>query len=67
MVQPNSTIDNSTAWRLFHGIWYLIGALNILVGSFVLIPSLGDYFDIASVSAWLYTIGSLAFIVADTT
>ena len=62
-----STIYNGTLWRIFHGCNYLIGGVTFLLGSFALLPFLSSYFDIASVSAWLYTVGSFTFVLADFT
>jgi hypothetical protein len=38
-----------------------------LIGSVVLFPFIGEYLDAAEVSAWLYTIGSFTFLLADIT
>jgi hypothetical protein len=52
---------------LWHGINYIIGGSTFLLGSLVLFPSFANLFDTASISAWLYTIGSTGFLLADIT
>jgi hypothetical protein len=52
---------------MWHGFNYFVGGGTFLVGSCVLFPFVGEYFDTAEVSAWLYTIGSFTFLLADIT
>lgn len=66
-MQPKSTTENSRLWRTWHGFNYFFGGGTFLVGSIVLFPSFADYFDAAVVSAWLYTLGSATFLLADIT
>jgi len=71
MKPPWSTADNSLTWRVWHGTNYLIGAVTYFLGSIILFTfitnNFKDILDTASVSAWLYIIGSVAFIMADIT
>ena len=67
MEAPSSTVDNSTKWKLWHGINYIIGGITFLIGSSFLFPHLNHYFPASLWSSWLYTIGSLAFVFADFT
>ncbi len=66
-MEPKSTVDNSLAWRLWHGINYMIGGVTFYIGSFVLFPFLTPHMNNSAVSAWFYTVGSLAFLLADIT
>lgn len=70
MEVPKSTVDNSFEWRMWHSINYASGGITFLVGSILLFPFFGgyiDYFDAARISAWLYTVGSTNFLLADVT
>jgi hypothetical protein len=64
---PPSTTDNSLCWRIWHGLNYLNGGTTFLLGSVILFPSFTPLFDTALVSAWLYTLGSATFLLADIT
>jgi hypothetical protein len=66
MSEPKSTTENSKLWKTLHASNYLFGGSTFLLGSIILFPLLGPYFDdVASVSAWLYTLGSTTFLLAD--
>lgn len=60
-------MENSRIWRLWHAVNYFIGGGTFLLGSFILYPFANEYMDTAEVSAWLYTIGSFTFLLADVT
>ena len=62
-----STVDNTRTWRIWHSLNYFIGGCTFLLGSLALFPLAGEYMDAAEVSAWLYTIGSFTFLLADIT
>ena len=62
---PSSTVDNSVQWKLWHSIVYMIGGITFFIGS--AFPHLNHYLPAATISAWLYTIGSIAFVTADFT
>lgn len=64
-MEVKSTVDNSSCWRLWHGLNYFIGGSTFMVGSFILFPFVNEYLDTLEVSAWLYTIGSFTFLLAD--
>ncbi len=60
-------MENSRLWRMWHAVNYFIGGGAFLLGSFILFPFANEYLDAPEVSAWLYTIGSLTFLLADIT
>jgi hypothetical protein len=62
-----STTTNSLSWRLWHSINYIIGGSTFLIGSMCYFPFIQNYFDGFVVGAYLFTIGSLAFLLADFT
>ena len=66
-MEPTSTIENSLRWKLWHSINYLIGGISFFIGSVTIFPHLNRYFPAAIISAWLYTIGSFTFLLADIT
>jgi hypothetical protein len=66
-MEVKSTVENGWLWRLWHGFNYFIGGSTFLLGSFVLFPFVNEYLDAGEVSAWLYTIGSFTFLLADIT
>lgn len=51
----------SLTWRLFHWSVYIIGGLTFSVGSYQYFPSVSNFV----LGAWLFTIGSLGFAIAD--
>jgi hypothetical protein len=65
MEQPKSTTDNSKLWRTWHGFNYFFGGSTFFLGSIILFPFFSPYLNVASVSAWLYTLGSATFLLAD--
>ncbi len=65
--QPKSTVDNSDQWKIWHGFNYIVGGITFLIGSILLFPFFNDYLNAAKLSAWLYTIGSTTFLLADIT
>lgn len=67
MAEPASTVSNSKTWRVWHGINYQIGGITFLLGSIALLPALVGKIDGALISAWFYTVGSAAFLLADIT
>lgn len=67
MEQPKSTVENPLAWRLWHSINYMIGGVGFLIGSALLFPFFNNVKIASPLSAWLYTIGSLTFLLADIT
>jgi len=67
MQQPKSTVENSKLWRTWHGFNYFFGGSTFLLGSIILFPLFSAYLNVASVSAWLYTLGSGTFLLADIT
>ena len=64
---PPSTAENTFSWRTWHGINYQIGGITFVAGSFLLFPFFTPLLNSAAISAWLYTIGSLTFLLADIT
>lgn len=52
---------------MWHGVNYQIGGISFVAGSFLLFPFFTPLLNSAALSAWLYTIGSLAFLLADLT
>lgn len=67
-MQPESTVDRTLKWRLWHSINYNIGAIFFLFGSLLLFPYMSTILPASStISAWLYTIGSFCFVLADYT
>ena len=66
-MEPISTVENGRVWKIWHCINYLNGGFTFLVGSLILFPIVSPLFDTAYASAWLYTIGSLTFLLADLT
>lgn len=64
---PASTLDRSKIWKSWHYYNYIIGGITFFVGSMLLFPSFSDGFNAAKLSAWLYTIGSFTFLLADIT
>lgn len=65
--EPKSTVDNSLGWRIWHGGNYLVGGVTFFLGSLLLFPIFSNYIDASWLSAWLYTIGSATFLLADIT
>jgi len=66
-MEVKSTTENSKIWQIWHGFNYFFGGASFLVGSFILFPYFSNIFDSANVSAWLYTLGSSTFLLADIT
>jgi len=64
---PPSTLNRTKEWKLWHSFNYFLGGGTFLVGSFILFPYFGQYFDTDNVSAYLYSIGSFTFLLADIT
>lgn len=65
LIYYKSTVDNDHTWKLFHGISYLIGGITFVLGSFCYYPFISPYVNGDVVGGWLYTIGSLSFLIAD--
>lgn len=64
---PPSTLYNGRAWRIWHSLNYTIGGLTFLIGSMILFPYFSPLCNNATVSAWLYSVGSFCFLLADLT
>lgn len=63
-----STIDNSTAWKIWHGINYMIGGVTFFIGSYCYFSYINAKYPNSFVlGGWLYTIGSACFLLADLT
>jgi hypothetical protein len=62
-----STVDNSLAWRLFHGINFLFGGLFFIAGSCMYFPKFNPTQNPYGYiwGGWLFTVGSLNFFIAD--
>eukprot|EP00475_Leptophrys_vorax_P039750 TRINITY_DN7229_c0_g1_i1.p1 TRINITY_DN7229_c0_g1~~TRINITY_DN7229_c0_g1_i1.p1 ORF type:complete len:258 (+),score=37.04 TRINITY_DN7229_c0_g1_i1:43-816(+) len=60
---------NSLCWRLTHCVLYLFGGICFLAGSVLYYPyyntGYSNSFDGFTVGAWIYTIGSLTFLISD--
>jgi hypothetical protein len=67
MEEPKSTVDNSLRWRIWHAANYNVGGVGFLIGSVLLYPFLSKVNVLNVMSAWLYTIGSFTFVLADST
>lgn len=68
-MEPQSTVYNSKTWRIWHAANYLIGGIFFLFGSILLYQyfTTFTFMNSGTVSAWLYTIGSFCFCLADFT
>jgi hypothetical protein len=64
---PRDTIENSKCWRIFHSANYLNGGICYFIGSALLFSIFSNSPIAASISGWIYTIGSLTFLIADIT
>lgn len=62
-----STIYNSVQWRVWHGMNYMIGGITFLLGSYMYYPSVNLTIDGYWIGAWLFTVGSFCFLLADLT
>ena len=60
-----STKKNSLNWRIFHSTNYLIGGVFFVFGSLCYYPIANNYVSGDILGAWFFTIGSLAFLIAD--
>lgn len=65
--QFKSTADNSTNWKLWHGINYMCGGIFFVFGSLCYYPFSNNYVSGDILGGWLFTIGSLNFLLADLT
>jgi len=66
MQSAQSTVDNSSCWKLFHGFDIFFGGGTFFIGSIILLPFFTSELDVPEVSGWLYSIGSATFVAADT-
>lgn len=66
-MEPERSDFNPRGWRIFHSVNYVFGSIAFLLGSLLLFPYFSTIFDSALISAWLYTVGSFTFTVADFT
>ena len=66
-MEPENTLDKSVGWRVWHAGNYFIGAIFFFFGSLLLFPYFALFFNSALISAWLYTVGSFTFSLADCT
>jgi hypothetical protein len=63
-----STVDKSLGWKLWHSINYMIGGITFFFGSYCYFSYINaTYSNSFVVGGWLYTIGSLCFLIADLT
>lgn len=62
-----STVENSLQWRIWHGVNYMIGGITFLLGSYMYYPSVNLSLNGYMIGAWLFTIGSSTFLLADLT
>lgn len=67
--RPNfpSTVENSLPWRVWHGINYMNGGITFFLGSYCYYPYPLANYSGDVVGAWLFTLGSLTFLLADLT
>lgn len=66
--EHSNTKDNSLHWRLWHSINYMIGGITFYMGSYCYFSYINSvYLDSFVIGGWLYTIGSLGFLLADIT
>jgi hypothetical protein len=57
---------HSLVWRFIHGIHYLMGGVTFIIGSCMYFPNVYQNHSRAlAVGGWLFTIGSVCFLVAD--
>lgn len=68
-MDPQPTTLNSLNWKIWHSANYLIGGVFFLFGSILLYQYFISFtfMNSGTVSAWLYTIGSFCFCLADFT
>lgn len=66
-MQLESTDRQPLKWRVWHSANYCTGSLFFFIGSILLFPNFETLFNSGLYSAWLYTIGSLTFSLADAT
>jgi hypothetical protein len=64
---PPSTLERSIKWKTWHYYNYFFGGITFFFGSMLLFPSFMDLLNAIKVSAWLYTLGSFTFLLADIT
>ena len=64
---PRDTVENSKIWRVWHSSNYLIGGISYFIGSALLFSIFSNSPIAAEISGWIYTIGSLNFLIADIT
>ena len=62
-----STVNKSMKWRLWHGLNFMNGGLTFLCGSYMYYPYELKAFRGDIIGAWLFTIGSATFLLADLT
>ena len=62
-----STVSNSLIWRLWHSINYMLGGILFVFGSLVYYPPISKIVSGDVCGGWLFTIGSLNFLLADLT
>ena len=62
-----STVENSMNWKIWHGVNYMIGGITFLLGSYLYYPSVNLSINGYVIGAWLFTIGSACFLLADLT
>ncbi len=68
MIEPNtSTVENSIHWKLWHGVNYMIGGITFFIGSYMYYPSVNISLNGYVIGAWLFTVGSFCFLLADLT
>lgn len=67
--RPNfpSTVENSLPWRIWHGLNYMNGGTTFFLGSYMYYPYPLSHYSGEVVGAWLFTLGSLTFLLADLT
>lgn len=67
-IEFDSTKANSLSWRLWHSINYMIGGITFYLGSYCYFSFINNvYPNSFIIGAWLYSIGSLCFLLADIT
>jgi hypothetical protein len=65
LLSTPSTKSNSFTWRAYHGVFYLIGGLTFPLGSISYFPVFARVVDSGNLGGWLFTVGSLFFLLAD--
>ena len=67
MKPVKTAAEQSTPWKFWHSLNYLIGGFTFVIGSVLMFPNIDDTHIINQVSIWFYVIGSFTLLLADMT